>query len=173
MNGKKIEDALIYNLLELADWAPTHGHTEPWRFVVFANDGVKQFSRDHAEMYKSNTPPEKFETSKYEKLLRNIDNASHVIAVYMKRGTNPKITLIEEICAAAAAVQNILLGASALNIAALWGSGGLTFHPAMKAYFKLKDDDHMIGFIYLGYADKAQKEGERIIPLQEKVEWRG
>lgn len=173
MNGKKIEDALIKNLLELADWAPTHGHTEPWRFVVFANDAVKQFSKDHAEMYKTNTPPEKFETAKYEKLLHNIANVSHVIAVYMKRGANPKITLIEELCAVAAAVQNILLGASALNIAALWGSGGLTFHPAMKTYFGLKDDDHMIGFIYLGYTDKVQKQGERIMPLQEKIEWKG
>ena len=172
MNGKKIEDALINNLLELADWAPTHGHTEPWRFVVFANDAVKQFSKDHAEMYNENTPAAKFETAKYEKLLHNIENASHGIAVYMKRGNNPKITLIEEICATAAAVQNILLGASALNIAALWGSGGLTFHPAMKAYFGLKDEDHMIGFIYLGYADKVQKQGERIVPLQEKMEWR-
>ena len=107
MNGKKIDDAIIYDLLELADWAPTHGHTEPWRFVVFANDAVKQFSKDHAEMYKANTPPDKFETAKYEKLLHNIENASHVIAVYMKRGNNPKITLIEEICATAAAVQNI------------------------------------------------------------------
>ncbi len=42
----------------------------------------------------------------------------------------------------------------------------------MKVYFGLKDEDHMIGFIYLGYTDKAQKQGERIVPLQEKIEWR-
>lgn len=173
MNGKKIDDAIIYDLLGLADWAPTHGHTEPWRFVVFANDAVKQFGKDHAEMYKVNTPPEKFETAKYEKLLHNIDNASHIIAVYMKRGSNPKITVMEEICAVASAVQNILLGASALDIAALWSTGGLTFHPAMKTYFGLKEEDHMIGVLYLGYTDKGPKQGERIIPLQEKIEWKG
>jgi nitroreductase len=172
MNGKKIEDALINDLLELADWAPTHGHTEPWRFVVFANDAVRQFCMDHANLYKANTIQEKFETAKYEKLLHNGDNASHIIAAYMQRGTNPKINVVEEICATAAAVQNILLGASVLNIAALWSTGGLTFHPAMKTYFGLKEDDHMIGLIYLGYADTLPKQGQRITPLQEKIEWK-
>jgi len=173
MNGKKIEDPVIYDLLELADWAPTHGHTEPWRFIVFANDNVRQFCKDHAELYKANTPEEKFETAKYEKLLHNADNASHIIAVYMKRGTNPKITVTEEICAVAAAMQNILLGASSLNIAALWSTGGLTYHKAMKGYFGLNDEDHMLGLLYLGYTDDAPKGGKRIVTLQEKIEWRG
>jgi nitroreductase len=172
MNGKKIDDALIYQLLELGNWAPTHAHTEPWRFIVFANNAVQQFCKEHAELYKQHISPEKFETAKYEKTLHNGDKASHIIAVYMKRGNNPKITVMEEVCAAAAAVQNILLGAEALNIAALWSTGGLTFHPAMKSYFKLKDDDHMISLLYLGYADDAPKTGTRIMPLSDKIDWR-
>ena len=173
MNGKKIDDAAIRQLLELADWAPTHGHTEPWRFIVFANDAVQRFCKDHAELYKKYTSEEKFETAKFEKLLHNGYHCSHIIAVYMKRGTNPKITAREEICAVAAAIQNILLGASTLDIAALWSTGGLTYHRAMKTYFGLHDEDHMIGLLYLGYSDQQPKEGRRIVPLQEKIEWRG
>ncbi|MBS1745545.1 MAG: nitroreductase [Bacteroidetes bacterium] len=172
MNGKKIEDAVIQQLLELADWAPTHGHTEPWRFVVFANDAVPQFCKEHAALYKKNIPAEKFEISKYEKTLHNGDNASHMIVVYMKRGDNPKITAKEEICAVAAAVQNILLGASALNISALWSTGGVILLSIMKEYFGLNEDDEMIGLLYLGYSDKAPKTGERIVPLDDKIEWR-
>ena len=172
MNGQKIDDSIINKLTELADWAPTHGHTEPWRFIVFSGDAINKFCKDHAELYKTNTPAEKFETAKYEKLLHNADKASHMIAVYMKRGTNPKITVMEEICATAAAVQNFLLGASSLNIAALWSTGGLTFHPAMKIYFGLNEDDHMLGLVYLGCSDEMPKEGKRVIPLNEKVEWR-
>lgn len=172
MNGKKIDDSVVNDLLELADWAPTHGHTEPWRFVVFAGNAAQQFCKDHAELYKTYAPAQKFETSKYEKIIRNGDKVSHIIAVYMKRGDNPKITLIEEICAVAAGVQNLLLGAAALGIAALWSTGGLTFHPAMKNYFGLNDEDEMVGIVYLGYADNAPKEGKRIISLKEKIEWR-
>ena len=173
MNGKKIEDTTIRKLLELADWAPTHGHTEPWRFIVFANDAVQQFCKDHAELYKAHTIEEKFETAKYEKLFHNGDQCSNIIAAYMKRGTNPKITVREEICAVAAAMQNILLGASALDIAALWSTGGLTYHNAMKTYFGLEEEDHMIGLLYLGYSDAPPKEGRRIVPLAEKIEWSG
>jgi len=172
MNGKKIEDAVVYQLLELADWAPTHAHTEPWRFVVFANDKVQAFCKDHAALYKTNTDTEKYQTAKYDKILHNGDQASHIIAVYMKRGTNPKITAMEEICAVAAAVQNILLSASCLNIAALWSTGGLTYHATMKTYLGLDNEDKMIGLLYLGYSDYAPKKSERIIPLKEKIDWR-
>ena len=169
MNEKKIDDSIIHKLIELADWAPTHGHTEPWRFVVFSNDNVKMFCEAHANMYRSNIPTDKFETAKYEKLLHNGDKCSHIIAVYMKRGNNPKITAVEELCAVASAVQNILLGASALDIAALWSSGGFTYHQAMKKYFELNDEDEMIGFLYLGYTNEKIKSGTRIVPLHEKI----
>ncbi|MBV9963717.1 MAG: nitroreductase [Parafilimonas sp.] len=172
MNGKKIDDLIVQQLLELADWAPTHAHTEPWRFIVFANDKVQQFCKDHAELYKANTTAEKFETSKYEKLLHNADNCSHIIVAYMKRGTNPKITVTEEICSTAAAIQNILLAASTLNIAVLWSTGGLTYHPAMKFYFNLNNEDHILGLIYLGYSDNAPKEGKRVTALKEKIGWK-
>ncbi len=173
MNGKKIDDAIIQQLLELANWAPTHAHTEPWRFIVFAKNAAQQFCKEHAALYKENVAAEKFETAKYEKILHNGDHCSHIIAVYMKRGSNPKISVTEEISATAAAVQNILLGASTLNIAALWSTGGLTYHAAMKKYFNLQDEDHMIGLIYLGYSDEVPKEGKRVTSIQEKIDWRG
>ena len=30
MNGKSVPDEKVMQLLGLADWAPTHKHTEPW-----------------------------------------------------------------------------------------------------------------------------------------------
>src|ERR1700679_4122929 len=110
-NGKKIENNEIRQLLDLGNWAPTHGFTEPWRFVVYSGNAVKEFGQQQADLYKNATPPEKFNATKYDKLVHNGDQASHLIAVYMRRGANPNIPAFEEICATAAAVQNILLGA--------------------------------------------------------------
>ena len=173
MNGKKIEDSVINELLELADWAPTHGHTEPWRFVVFGGDKVKQFCNDHAELYKANTPEEKFMTATYDKLQHQGDSLSHILLVYMKRGNNPKIPVLEEIAAVSCAVENLLLGASSLGIAALWGSGGMTHQPAMKNYLSLAEEDIVMGILYLGYTDENTiKEGKRIISITEKVTWK-
>jgi len=172
MNGKQIDDSIIKQLLELTDWAPTHGHTEPWRFVVYAGEKIKQFCSDHAELYKANTLVEKFQTATYEKLQHQGDKLSHLILVYMKRGNNPKIPALEEMAAVSCAVQNFLLGASALDIAVLWGSGGMTYHAAMKKYLNLSEEDIMMGILYLGYTDETVKEGKRIVPLTEKVTWK-
>ena len=171
MNGKKIPDDVIKQLLSLADWAPTHGYTEPWYFVVYSGDAVKQFCTDHAELYKNNTPEAQYIPGNYDKLQHQGDLASHVIAICMKRGDNPKIPEIEEIAAVSCAVQNMWLGATALQLAAYWGSGGMTYMPAMQQYLGLRDQDKVLGFFYLGYADGDAPEGRRIKPLTEKVKW--
>lgn len=170
MNGKKIEDGVIRQLLELANWAPTHANTEPWGFVVYSGEAVKGFCHQHAELYRKATPPEKFTQAKYEKQQHNGDKASHLIAVYMKRGDNPNITVLEEICAAAAAVQNILLGAEALGIAVLWSTGGAVMHPVMKDFLGLGPEDVVLGLLYMGYTDELVKPGKRE-PVEEKTTW--
>ena len=32
----------LEQMLEAANWAPTHGKTEPWRFVVLSEDGLQE-----------------------------------------------------------------------------------------------------------------------------------
>ncbi|TDW99571.1 nitroreductase family protein [Dinghuibacter silviterrae] len=171
MNGQKIPDTVVRELLELGDWAPTHAHTEPWYFVVFAGDGVREFCRDHAELYRLNTPADRFTTAAYEKLEAMGKTTSHVIALCMKRGDNTKIPEQEEMASTACAGQNILLGAAARGLAGYWGTGGMTYHPSMKEYLGLEEADKLLGFLYLGYAEGALAPGQRIKPLAQKVRW--
>ena len=49
--GGKINDSIILQLLENANWAPTHKLTEPWRFKVFTDKGLKQFAEYQANEY--------------------------------------------------------------------------------------------------------------------------
>ena len=125
MNGKKIEDASIQALLELADWAPTHGRTEPWRFIVFGNEELKKFSYQHAELYKKHTPDDKFTTAKYQGIIQNGEKCSHLVAVYMKRQQTQKIPLVEEIAATSAAIKLLLVVKHPRSVGAK-GVAGLT-----------------------------------------------
>ena len=169
MNGNKIPNEQIQALFELADWAPTHGYTEPWRFVVYAN--ATDFCRSHAELYKANTLPDDFNEGTYNNLASQGDKASHAVIAFMKRGKLPKIPALEEIASTACAVENLLLGATALGVASYWGTGGMTLKPAMKDFLGLSDDDQVMGILYLGYANE-KPEGRRTIPLSEKISWR-
>jgi len=166
MNGKKIPDYQVKALLELADWAPTHGLTEPWRFTVYANP--PEFCNQHAEMYKANTKAEDFIEGVYNNLFHQGDKASHAIITTMKRGNLAKIPVIEEVEAVSCAIQNMLLGATALNIASFWSTGGMALKAPMRSFLKFDEEDHLIGIIYLGYADE-QPDSKRTIPLDEKV----
>ncbi len=169
-NGEKIDDQQIRQLLELANWAPSHGLTEPWRFIVYSGQAVRQFCHQHAEQYKQTTPADKFTSAKYDKQAHNGDLASHLIVVYMKRGSNPNIPALEEICATAAAADNILLGAEVLGIAVLWSTGGTVSQPIMKEYLGLGSEDVILGLLYLGYTDEPPRPGKRT-PVTEKTKW--
>ncbi len=171
MNGEVIDDATILELLSLADWAPTHAKTEPWRFVVYGNNKVKEFTKRHADLYKENTPEPSFTQLKYDNIERLGNNVSHIIIVWMKRVATHKIPEIEEIAATAAAVQMYCLGATERGIATFWSTGGLTHHNAFKQELKLGEEDRILGILYLGYSDEPFKEGNRLIPLSEKIEW--
>lgn len=172
MNGKKIDNTLINQLLALADWAPTHGRTEPWRFIVYENEAKHAFCAAHAELYKAHTDPEKFTQAKYEKLQQQGDTLSHIIIAYMKRTQQNSIPAIEEIAAVSAAIENFLLGASALDIASLWSTGGMTHHPSMKKFLQLEEEDVVMGLLLLGYTDEPVKEGKRNVALENKITWK-
>jgi nitroreductase len=169
-NGTPIPDEQVEQLLELADWAPTHGNTEPWRFLVYAGDAAKIFCKDHAELYKRTVSSENFVQGSYDKIIDNGKQVSHLIVAVMQRGNLPKIPLWEEEAATAAAMQNILLGATALGIASFWSTGGMVHHPAMKDFLQLNEHDRIMGILFLGYSDITNK-SKRSIPLTEKVKW--
>lgn len=171
MNGKMIPDEQVKQLLELADWAPTHKHTEPWRFIVYPGQKAREFVSNHAELYRKHTPEEKFKNEKYEKILANGNNLSHLIVCVMKRDEEKRVPEIEEISAASAAIENILIAATSLGIANFWSTGGMTHTDAMKEYLGLNMDDNVLGLIYLGYTDMSY-EGKRVIPLEQKITWK-
>jgi len=171
MNGRKIPDEQVNQLLQLANWAPTHGRTEPWRFIVYSGDKVKEFCYQHAELYKSLTPVKNFEQANYDKQLHNGDLASHLIIAIMQRGNSPKIPALEEIAATAAAIQNILLGATAAGVTSFWSTSGMTHHPVMKDFLKLKKEDIIMGILYLGYSGE-HSEVKRQTSMEEKVVWK-
>lgn len=170
MNGRLIDDSEINSLLELADWAPTHKHTEPWRFIVYAGHNAKEFVSSHAELYRKSVPEEKFSNDKYQKILGNGNNLSHLIVCYMKRDAEKRVPELEEISAAAAAMQNILIAAEAKGIASFWSTGGMIHSDDMKAMLSLGFEDIIMGIIYLGYSDHSF-EGKRVIPMEDKVTW--
>lgn len=168
--------ATIDRLLEAANWAPTHGKTEPWRFVIFeTEDSRRALGEKDAAVYKALTDPAKFTDRKYQKKINSKTQSSYVIAICMKRQESKKIPLEEEQMAVACAVQNMHLLGSVLGLGCCWLSGATVRSQEMKDYLKLEGpEDECLGFFCVGVPDAktfSPKKAQRK-PIQDKVTYR-
>jgi nitroreductase len=167
--GRKVDDALVRRILENATWAPNHGGTEPWKFVVFTGAGLEKLARFQAEAYKENSG-ENFKEATYNNLLANPLKASHVIALCMKRNEARRFPEIEEVEAVACAVQNIYLSVTVYGLGGYWTTGGVTYNEKAKSFFGLGDDDKLLGFFYLAHVAVPSPPGKRQ-PIEDKMVW--
>lgn len=165
-----VSDDIIWQMLDNANWAPTHGMTEPWRFFVFSDDARVWLGERLAAIYQQITGPENVKQSKVEKLKANAVRSSHLIVIAMKRQQSEKIPEVEEIAAVACAVQNLHLTATALGVGGYWSSGQAICSDQLRDDLGLAEKDRVLGLFYIGYPKSAWPQGVRT-PIKDKVVW--
>ena len=101
-------------------------------------------------------PPEAFDKCRILPL-----RAAVFIAVGVDKPAGPKVLEIENVCAAAAACQNLLLAAHALGLGAKWRTGEWARDPLVKAFLGFEADQHVIAFLYIGYPEFDAERPER------------
>ncbi|WP_417737094.1 nitroreductase [Rosistilla oblonga] len=170
MDSRPIQRDVIQTLLEDANWAPTHGLTEPWRFTLFTGDSRQRLAKLLSETYREITPPAEFKQNKFDKFAINPTLAPLVVAIGMKRQPSKKISEIDEIAAVACAVQNIHLSATAFGLGGFWSSNAAACSDALRDFVGLGDEDRMLGLFYLGYPAADWPAGTRN-PIADKVRW--
>lgn len=169
--GEKVNDAIVEQILQNANWAPTHKFTEPWRFVVYTDDGRKKLGELQAAVYKQKTEADgTFKEERYQNLFSKPFESSHVILVYMKRDEKKSIPELEEIGAVFCAVQNMYLTAAAYGVGCYLSTGGVTFFEESNAAFGLSPEDRILGFFHMG-VPKHLNQVSRRTPIEEKVIW--
>jgi len=166
-SGEEIPTEQIRELLDAANWAPSHKHSEPWRFVVFSGKGLQKLAEFQANLYKQKSE-NSFQEAQYQKLLTKPLLCSHIIAVVAKR--TEVVPHQEDICATACAVQNLWLTASAMGLGCYWSTGGSTYYEEAKPFFRMNKEDTLLGFINLGMMDGFLPTGKRS-PIEDKVTW--
>ncbi len=138
---------LVERLCRLASWAPNHHKTRPWRFCAvtgagrtalggaLAQDLVAQGEENPAKVSKART--------KYTR-------APLVVVVATAAGPD-EVCSTENRDAVAAAVQNLLLGATAAGLASLWSTGAAARSPRVAEICGFEPTDTVVGLVYLGW----------------------
>jgi nitroreductase len=141
------DDETLGKMLGAAMHAPDHGKLKPWRFIVLRGDARKRFGDVMVEAMKKREPdvPENMLEREREKPLRA--PLIVVLAAAIKEG---KIPVVEQLLAAGAAAQNIMVAAHALGYGAAWKTGAPAYDDFVKEALGLTPSDAIVGFLYLG-----------------------
>lgn len=170
-SDRKVHKEQIELLLTNAQWAPTHGNTQPWRFHVYMEEGRQKLSTFLGESYLNLTPAEQQDNAKLAKMLRRPLLASAVIAISMKRQETEKIPEIEEIEAVACAIQNLHLSCTACGLGGYWSTPKLIYNPAMNEFLGLEAKDKCLGLFYIGYPAIDWPTNQHRRPLEYNCTW--
>ena len=163
-----VDEAIIREMLENANWAPTHGMTEPWRFFVISGPARIEFGEYLSQLYRQLTPADAVKPAKAEKLKKNAAASSHLIVIAMKRQASGRIPEVEEIEAVACAVQNLHLTATAHGVGGYWSSGKAICNDQLRDALKLDPADKVLGLFYVGMPQGDWPVGQRT-SIDEKV----
>jgi nitroreductase len=163
---------VIGALLEAAVWAPTHHTTEPWRFVVIANDERIRLAEVMTGAYVAAAgdtapPPEGVERERSRPL-----TAPVIIAVVSSPKQASNIVPQEEMVSAGAALQNLLLAAHSMGLGANVRTGAHAYSDTVRRYLEMGQGESLVGFVYVGYPLEPPVAGKRE-GLRGKVIWRG
>lgn len=169
-SDRKVHREQIELILNNAQWAPTHGNTQPWRFKVFMNEGLEQLSDFLGKTYLELIPKEEQQDAKLAKLIARPKMASAVIAVCMERQAEKKILEIEEIEAVACAIQNMHLTCTAYGLGGFWSTPKLIYSSNMNEFLKIGQDDKCLGLFYIGYPAIEWPKAHRK-PIEYTTEW--
>ncbi|ULH17116.1 nitroreductase (plasmid) [Deinococcus sp. KNUC1210] len=167
-----LPNATLLTLLEAANWAPSHGQTEPWRFAVFTGEGRGLLATTLATslaLIKGQTEPDP-ETLRIEHERKRL--APVWLAVAVEPAEKPSMPLHEEQWAVACAVQTLMLAARSMGIGSKWISNPPSLHPNTARSLGFSERASMMGVLFLGYPAGEWPSGKRR-PIADKVRWFG
>jgi nitroreductase len=122
----------LEQLFELANWAPNHNLTVPWRFRVVGPAAL--------ERLKDAAGPEG---------AAKLDRCPTLVVVSAVEDDDP-VQSEEDLHATAVAAYIVLLGAHARGLAGYWRSPGLLRDEAGRAAVGLPDGERFVGLLHIG-----------------------
>lgn len=157
---RDVDDELIDELLRLAAWAPCHKRTWPWRFCVVRGEARAALGATVAGAMQRVGDPE----AKVDKARTKYLRTPVVLIVGSAGGDTPNRTA-ENRDATAAAVQNLLLGATARGVATYWGSCPTGANDDVARFAGFENDTTVVGLFYLGWSTANPEAPTRPAPL--------
>lgn len=150
-----VAEELLLELLDTASWAPNHGLREPWRFILFVEEGKRQLiDAITASARKPKDPVKHMQVPAY-------------LAVIIREDERQR-ELEEDMLAAGTFVQNFQLAAWEQGLGVKWLTEPYTFRPEFRSSIGVNADEKLIGLLQIGYPEDIPVARPRT-PIQDKL----
>lgn len=144
---RAVPSDMVASLCSLGQWAPNHKRTWPWRFAECTGDGRFRLGEAYvADMIATGFGDE----GKREKTRTKYARTPTVIVVGCAPSPTPHLAN-DDRDAVAAAVQTILLGATAMGLTSFWSTAPVTVSPSVNVLCDFPEDTRVVGLVYLGW----------------------
>ncbi|MGI9647519.1 MAG: nitroreductase family protein [Acidimicrobiia bacterium] len=145
--ARPVAPALVERLCEAGTWAPNHKLTEPWRFAALTGSARTALGEIVAAdlARRGVDDPARLEKARIKYLRAPVIVGVGCIA------DRDAIRHLEDRDAVAAAVQNLLLAATAAGLASYWATGAATRLPEARRLCGFDADTEIVALIYLGW----------------------
>lgn len=129
--------------------APDHGRLRPWRFVIVRDAARTRFGQLLADHLARTHAQVSAETLQRERSKAFRAPLIVVVGAQLNPGT-PKVPVVEQLLAAGAAAEAMMLAAVALGFNAMWKTGPAAYDDGVKQALGFAATDAIVGFLYLG-----------------------
>lgn len=144
---RPVPDALVDRLVAAATWAPNHKRGWPWRFTVLTGDARVRLGEAMAEGAAAAGAPE----AKVAKLRSKYVRSPTILLVWQEVDADDEVRRREDRDSVAAAVQNVLLVATATGLASYWATVADHLVPEARAVAGVGADHDLVALVYLGW----------------------
>lgn len=165
----------LAELVEAGSTAPDHCRLRPWRFIEIRPDAygvLSQLFEERSE-HRARIAGVPVTAAERDKARGALGRAPLVVAVAVIRHEHAKVPWPEQLAAGAAATQTLLLAATAAGWGSMWRTGPNAYDPDIKAALGLREQDALIGFVYLGTAPSPERPVRRRQVDTQIVRWAG
>ena len=160
-DGREPPRADIGRMLDAAMSAPDHGFVRPWRFHIIEGAARHKLGALFADALLEREPFAP--TAAIEKEKGRPLRAPTIVAVCAKVDPSraPKVPVIEQIVATAAAMEHLVIAAQSMGYGAIVLTGRNAHDPMVRAAFDLAGEDELLGFVYIGCISEPTPPKER------------
>lgn len=142
------DNVKLKRILQAVMSAPDHGNIKPWHIVVVDTEHVPAMCESMCQAWLDHAAH--IEPGRIRRLTNYLKEAPMVVVVSANVTEPHAVSRRDQVLAAAAACQNILLAAEQEDVAAIWYSTDAAELPQVHELFGLTAQQEPVSFIMLG-----------------------